>query len=72
MLINNGKLQMKTGEIEKNGIYTWNQVTIWLRKQIHPMHHGVVPADHKKTSRIEILKYIIRNCEKVLWGVKDY
>lgn len=32
----------------------------------------VVPADHKKTSRIEILKYIIRNCEKVLWGVKDY
>ena len=41
MLINNGKLQMKTGEIEKNGIYTWNQVTIWLRKQIHPMHHGL-------------------------------
>ncbi|PTF19254.1 phosphate--AMP phosphotransferase [Staphylococcus devriesei] len=32
----------------------------------------VVPADHKKTSRIEILKYIIRECEKVLWGVKDY
>ncbi|MCJ1661351.1 phosphate--AMP phosphotransferase [Staphylococcus sp. NRL 18/288] len=32
----------------------------------------VVPADHKKTSRIEILKYIIRKCEKVLWGVKDY
>ncbi|UDI77429.1 phosphate--AMP phosphotransferase [Staphylococcus taiwanensis] len=32
----------------------------------------VVPADHKKTSRIEILKYIIRKCEQVLWGVKDY
>ena len=32
----------------------------------------VVPADHKKTSRIEIMKYIIRKCEKVLWGVKDY
>ena len=31
----------------------------------------VVPAIIK-TSRIEILKYIIRNCEKVLWGVKDY
>ena len=72
MLINNGKLQMKTGEIEKNGIYTWNQVTIWLRKQIHPMHHGLWSLLIIKTSRIEILKYIIRNCEKVLWGVKDY
>ena len=56
----------------ENGIYTWNQVTIWLRKQIHPMHHGLWSLLIIKTSRIEILKYIIRNCEKVLWGVKDY
>ena len=32
----------------------------------------IVPADHKKTARVEVLKYIIRQCEKVLWGVKDY
>ena len=32
----------------------------------------IVPADHKKTARMEVLKYIIRQCEKVLWGVKDY
>ena len=32
----------------------------------------IVPADHKKTARIEVLKYIIRQCENVLWGVKDY
>lgn len=32
----------------------------------------IVPADHKKTARVEVLKYIIRQCEKVLWCVKDY
>ncbi|MBI5974482.1 phosphate--AMP phosphotransferase [Staphylococcus canis] len=32
----------------------------------------VVPADHKKTARIQVLKYIIKKCEAKLWGVKDY
>ncbi|GGI42451.1 phosphate--AMP phosphotransferase [Mammaliicoccus stepanovicii] len=32
----------------------------------------VVPADHKKTARIEVLKYIIKKCEEKLWGVKQY
>ena len=32
----------------------------------------IVPADHKKTGRIEVLKTIIRKCEEVLWGVKTY
>ncbi|REI11605.1 phosphate--AMP phosphotransferase [Staphylococcus felis] len=32
----------------------------------------VVPADHKKTARIQVLKYIIKKCEEKLWGVKDY
>ncbi|WP_323704301.1 phosphate--AMP phosphotransferase [Mammaliicoccus sp. Dog046] len=32
----------------------------------------VVPADDKKTARIEVLKYIIKKCEEVLWGVKQY
>ncbi|QLK86802.1 phosphate--AMP phosphotransferase [Staphylococcus sp. 17KM0847] len=32
----------------------------------------IVPADHKKTARIQVLKYIIRKCEEKLWGVKQY
>lgn len=32
----------------------------------------IIPANHKKTGRIEVLKTIIRKCEAVLWGVKDY
>lgn len=32
----------------------------------------IVPADHKKTARIEVLKYIIKKCEEALWGVKQY
>ncbi|UXR71497.1 MULTISPECIES: phosphate--AMP phosphotransferase [unclassified Staphylococcus] len=32
----------------------------------------VVPADHKKTARIQVLKYIIQKCEEKLWGVKQY
>ncbi|ARJ50613.1 phosphate--AMP phosphotransferase [Staphylococcus lutrae] len=32
----------------------------------------VVPADHKKTARIKVLKSIIRKCEERLWGVKNY
>lgn len=32
----------------------------------------VVPADHKKSARIEVLKQIIKKCEEVLWGVKQY
>lgn len=32
----------------------------------------IVPADDKKTARIEVLKYIIKKCEEVLWGVKQY
>jgi len=32
----------------------------------------VVPADNKKSARIEVIKYIIKKCEEVLWGVKQY
>lgn len=32
----------------------------------------VVAADHKKTARIEVLKYIIQKCEEKLWGVQQY
>ena len=32
----------------------------------------VVSADHKKTARIEVLKYIIQKCEEKLWGVQQY
>ncbi|MCO4338547.1 phosphate--AMP phosphotransferase [Staphylococcus agnetis] len=32
----------------------------------------IVPADHKKSARIEVLKYIIQKCEERLWGVKYY
>lgn len=32
----------------------------------------IVPADNKKSARIEVLKYIIKKCEEVLWGVKQY
>lgn len=32
----------------------------------------IVPADHKKTARIQVLKYIIQKCEEKLWGVKQY
>ena len=28
----------------ENGIYTWNQVTIWLRKQIHPCTMACCPS----------------------------
>ena len=62
---------MKTGEIEKMGFIRESSHDM-VEKQIHPMHHGLWSLLIIKTSRIEILKYIIRNCEKVLWGVKDY
>ncbi|MCJ1749801.1 phosphate--AMP phosphotransferase [Mammaliicoccus sciuri] len=32
----------------------------------------VVLADNKKSARIEVIKYIIKKCEEVLWGVKQY
>lgn len=32
----------------------------------------IVPADHKKSARIEVLKYIIQKCEEKLWGVQRY
>lgn len=32
----------------------------------------IVPADHKKSARIEVLKYVIQKCEERLWGVKRY
>lgn len=43
-----------------------------IEKRIHLMRLGQLFQQIIKTSRIEILKYIIRKCEKVLWGVKDY
>ena len=30
----------------------------------------VIPADHKKTSRLKVMQYIIQQCEHALWGVK--
>ncbi|PTG22892.1 phosphate--AMP phosphotransferase [Staphylococcus chromogenes] len=32
----------------------------------------IVPADYKKSARIEVLKYVIQKCEERLWGVKRY
>ena len=62
---------MKIGVIVTSGIYTLKPTT-WLKTNTTHAPWLVVPTDHKKTSRIEIMKYIIRKCEKVLWGVKDY
>ena len=55
---------MKIGVIVTSGIYTLKPATTWLKTNTTHAPWLVVPADHKKTSRIEIMKYIIRKCEK--------